>query len=237
MASCYTWFMQQFSSSRGQPIALSASTQSQTYGLFTLAMALTLIGVFISMQFAAAILTSGMHLLLAIVELAIIFTASWWSRSTPLNYILFALFPLLSGITITPYLLYVLTGYANGGAILLNALGATVFMSLSAAALARIVPDLSGFGRGLFLAVIGLIVLGLLQLFVPMFRTQGFELLLSGLGIMVFGMFAAFDIQRVARMSAVGANPFLLALSLYLDIYNLFLYVLRFMTALSGDRR
>jgi FtsH-binding integral membrane protein len=29
----------------------------------------------------------------------------------------------------------------------------------------------------------------------------------------------------------------MMALSLYLDIYNLFLSVLRFMTALSGERR
>ncbi len=36
---------------------------------------------------------------------------------------------------------------------------------------------------------------------------------------------------------SLGANPFLLALSLYLDIFNLFLSVLRFMSVLSGERR
>jgi FtsH-binding integral membrane protein len=227
----------QYSSSSSQPITLSASVQSKVYGLFTLAMALTLLGVFLGMRYAPYLLTSGTYIVFTIVELAVIFTAGWWSRKEPLNYAMFALFPLLSGITITPYILMVLQSYANGPAILFNAVVATVFMSLSAVVLARIAPGLAAFGRSLFFAVIGLIVLSLLQIFFPSLQTQGFELLISGAGIIVFGLFAAFDIQRIARMGALGANPFMLALSLYLDIFNLFLYILRFMTALSGDRR
>ena len=42
----------------------------------------------------------------------------------------------------------------------------------------------------------------------------------------------AYDIQRIQHLSRLGASPFLMALSLYLDIYNLFLYVLRFMLAI-----
>jgi FtsH-binding integral membrane protein len=53
----------------------------------------------------------------------------------------------------------------------------------------------------------------------------------------IFALFTAVDIQRVKMLGRYGANPFLLALSLYLDIFNLFLYILRFMLALSGDRR
>jgi FtsH-binding integral membrane protein len=92
-------------------------------------------------------------------------------------------------------------------------------------------------GRLLFFALIGLVVLGLLQLFVPALQTQSGELIISGLGIAVFAVFLAFDLQRVQAMGRLGANPFLMALSLYLDIFNVFLYILRFMTALSGNRR
>lgn len=227
----------QFSTSRSNPIVLSASTQSQVYGLFTLAMALTFLGVFFGMNFAQYLLSTGLHVMFAIAELAIIFTATWWSRKEPLNYILFALFPVFSGITITPYILMVLAGYANGSQILFNAVGATVFMSLSAVVLARIAPNLAAFGKALFFAVIGLLVMSLLQIFVPALQTQGMELLISGAGIVIFALFTAFDLQRIERLGAVGASPFLLALSLYLDIFNLFIYILRFMTALSGERR
>jgi uncharacterized protein len=226
---------QSFSSAR--PMGLSASTQSQTYLLFTLAMGLTLVGVFLGMMYAQTLLTTGLHFGLAIAELVLIFSAPWWSRTSPLNYILFALFPLFSGITITPYILMLLTGYANGSQILFNAVGATVFISLSAAALSRMAPGLSAIGRSLFYAVLGLIFVSILQIFFPALRTQGMELLISGAGIVIFALFTAFDLQRIEAMGKMGANPFMLALSLYLDIYNLFLFILRFMMSLSGDRR
>lgn len=223
---------------RSQPLTLSASTEAQTYALFALAMGLTVFGVFLGMAAAPALLRSGMHIPLLIAELAIVFTAPWWMGKTPLNYLLFAFFPLLSGITVTPYLMAVLAGYANGGAILLNALLATSFMSASAAVFSRkIAGNLMHLSGILFLAVIGLLVMGILQIFFPLLRTGVFELAVSGGGILVFALFLAVDLQRVAAQSRMGANPILLALSLYLDIFNLFLYVLRFMVALSGERR
>ena len=87
------------------------------------------------------------------------------------------------------------------------------------------------------MGLIGLIVIALLQLFVPSLRTGGMEIVISGIGVVLFAAFTAYDVQRVQALGRLGANPFLLALSLYLDIFNLFLYVLRFMLALSGDRR
>lgn len=216
---------------------MQAGTQSAVYGLFALAMAVTLIGVFFGMLWAQTLLTSGMHVFFAIAELGIIFTAGWWSSKRPLNIVLFVLFPLLSGITITPYLLSILAGFVNGPAILFNATLTTIFISLAAAVLARMAPSLAGFGRALVLALVGLLVLSLAQIFVPALRTQTFELLIAGAGIVLFGAFTAYDLQRIADQGKAGANPFLLAISLYLDIFNLFLMVLRFMTALSGERR
>lgn len=218
-------------------VILSASTQSQTYVLFALAAGLTVVGVFFGMMFAPLLLGSGMHFLFLIAEMIIIFTAALWIERSPLNMILFGAFPLLSGITFTPYILYVLIGYANGASILVNALLATTFMALAAAVLARIAPSLAGLGQILFLAVIGLVFFSIAQIFVPGLRTGAAELLISGGGIVVFALFLALDLQRVARLGRLGASPFLLALHLYLDIFNLLLYVLRFMVALSGERR
>lgn len=227
----------QFSSSRSQPIALSPSTEAQTYLLFTLAMALTLTGVFLGMNFAQTLLSSGMLIFFVIAELALVITSGWWSRRSPLNMILFVLFPILSGITVTPYILSVLVGFENGPAILFNAVSATVAIGLSAAVFARIAPGLSAWGNALLYGILGLLFLSVLQIFFPALRTPGFELAISGAGIVLFALFAAFDIQRIRQMGALGANPFQLALSLYLDIFNLFLMVLRFMTVLSGNRR
>lgn len=220
-----------------QPITLNASVEAQVYGLFAIAMGLTVVGVFIGMQFAAQLLSTGFHLFFLFAELGIIMTSGLWMRRSPLNYLLFGLFPILSGITITPYILYVLLSYANGASILLNAFAATACMAAAAGLFAKTTSwNLGVMGRALFFALIGLIFMGLLQLFFPSLRGTQTELLLSGAGTVIFALFTAYDIQRIQALGRVGANPFMLALSLYLDIFNLFLYVLRFMTALSGRR-
>ncbi|MDA1209122.1 MAG: Bax inhibitor-1 family protein [bacterium] len=231
--------MQHFTATTtGRPISIDQSTESQVYALFGLAMGITVAGVYIGSLYAPTLLHSGFHWFFLIAELALILTARLWVNKSPLNYLLFALFPLLSGFSITPLILSVITEYANGTAILLNALSATGFMAASAAVFARTTSwNLGVMGRGLFFALIGLILLGLMQMFIPGLRTTQFELMLSGAGVVIFGLFTAYDFQRVAQMSRQGANPIMLALSLYLDIFNLFLYILRFMLALSGNRR
>jgi FtsH-binding integral membrane protein len=223
-----------FDTISGQPVSLTGSTESTVYGLFAVAMGLTVFGVYIGMQYALPIMSTGVHLFFLFAELGIIFTSGLWMNKSPLNYLLFGLFPILSGLTITPYLLHVVSSSANGGVILLNALSATAFMAFASMVFARTTSwNLGVMGRALFFALLGLIAMALLQMFVPALRTTQFELMISGAGIVVFSLFTAYDLQRIAKLGKAGANPFMLALSLYLDIFNLFLYILRFMMVLN----
>ena len=231
--------MSYYSPAQSQPIRLSSSTESQTYLLFALAMALTVVGVYFGTLYAPLVYSGGVHILLLIAQVGIILTASKWIDSSPLNYILFGALPIFSGFMITPFIHGVMIGYENGPSILLNALSATVFMAAAGAVFARSTKmDLSWMGSFLVFAVFGLIGLGLMQMFIPSLRAStGFELMLSVGGTVVFALFTVYDLQRIQRMSQAGASPFLLALSLYLDIFNLFLYILRLMLVLYGDRR
>lgn len=228
----------QYSQVTGRPISLQKSTESQIYGLFAVALALTNVGIYLGLQYSSILLNSGVHIFFLIAELGLIFTARLWMDKSPLNYLLFGLFPALSGFTITPYIMHVLAAYANGGTILMNAFAATVFMAGASAVFAKTTSwNLGVLGKGLFFGIIGLIGLGLLQMFVPAFRTTQMELFISGAGVVFFAIFTAYDVQRISQLGRMGANPFMLALSLYLDIFNMFLYVLRFMLVLYGDRR
>ncbi len=217
---------------------LVGSGAAKVYGLLFLALAVTVVGAFAGLTFASSIVASSWIFVLLIAELAIIWTARSWSRSTPLNYVLFVAFPFISGLTLAPIIFILLTGYANGAVILLNALIATALMTASAAVLAAMTKsDFGGmFGRFLLQSLLGLIVFGILQLFFPALRGPGFEMIVSGIGIVTFSLFLAYDIQRLSRRSDLD-SPFLLAISLYLDVFNLFLYVLRFMMAMSGRRQ
>lgn len=219
----------------------SAPVQSglvaQTYGLLFIALLITVVGVMAGAIFALPLLTSGWIFLLFFAELGIIWTAPRWVRSSPLNYLLFGTFPFLSGLTVTPLILSVATGYANGELILLNALLSTGLLTASAAVLAATTRTNLGavWGRFLLQALIGLIIFGLLQMFFPGLRGEMIEMIFSAAGIVIFSLFLAVDFQRLQRQSDLH-SPFLLAISLYLDIFNLFLFVLRFMLAIGGRR-
>ncbi len=221
-----------------QSSSLSSSSVGRVYWYLTLAAFISFLGIVVGATFALPIVSSGWLLLLGIVEIALIWTAPTWVQRAPLNGFLFVLFPFLSGLTITPFILSVALEYANGATILLNAsIATTMLCAASAVYVSMTNTDLSRtIGLFLFQALIGLIVFGLLQVFFPVFRGSGFEMVLSGVGIVTFALFLAVDMQRVVRRSGTD-HPMLLALSLYLDIFNLFLYVVRFMLAMSGNRR
>lgn len=227
-----------FSAPLSHPIVLDRSVLAQTYALVAIALALTAVGVFVGMTFAAPLLTSGWLILLLFAELGIVLTANWWMHSSPLNYLLFGTLPFLIGMTLTPYLALILAGYANGSAIIFNAVIATTLLTAAAGIFGATTSiNLGVFARAMFFSLIGLLIFMILQIFVPALRTGMMEVLASGFGIVLFAGFLAYDVQRIAAMSRLNASPFLMALSLYLDIYNLFLFILRFMIAISGNRR
>ena len=92
--------------------------------------------------------------------------------------------------------------------------------------------DLSKFGSILFMALIGLILCTIVNMFM---RNSMMELLISGAGVLIFTGLTAWDTQAIKRMCAesdpsmIGKVATMGALSLYLDFINLFLYLLRFL--------
>ena len=94
--------------------------------------------------------------------------------------------------------------------------------------------DLTKMGGILFMALIGLIIAGLVNIFL---KSTMFDLIVSGIGVLVFTGLTAWDAQkikqnlRMALDAGEGAQKVALlgSLSLYLDFINLFLYLLRFL--------
>lgn len=92
--------------------------------------------------------------------------------------------------------------------------------------------DLSSMGRLLFMALIGLIIATVVNIFV---KSSGFDLICSYIGVIVFVGLTAWDSQKIKQWLATreymdeSAQKIALlgALTLYLDFINLFLYLLR----------
>lgn len=84
--------------------------------------------------------------------------------------------------------------------------------------------DLTGMGSILFIGLLALIVVSLIGIFVHLTILQ---LVISAGGALLFTGFLIFDLNRIARSGDVSqGDAILLAVSVYLDILNLFLSLL-----------
>lgn len=98
--------------------------------------------------------------------------------------------------------------------------------------------DLSGMGSFLIMGVIGLIIAGLVNIFL---QSSMMQFIISVLGVLIFAGLTAYDTQRLkmtyyelgGNQTAMGVATSYGALSLYLDLINMF----QFLLALFGDRR
>jgi len=92
--------------------------------------------------------------------------------------------------------------------------------------------DLTSWGKYLFMALIGLIIASVVNIFT---KSSGLEMILNYLGVLIFVGLTAYDSQKIKQMmlqamdSGEQAQKIALigALSLYLDFINLFIYLLR----------
>ncbi|OHC95756.1 MAG: hypothetical protein A3H25_16410 [Sphingomonadales bacterium RIFCSPLOWO2_12_FULL_63_15] len=93
--------------------------------------------------------------------------------------------------------------------------------------------DLSAFGTFLIMGVVGLFVAMLINLFL---KSSVMDLVISGVGVLLFAGLTAYDTQKIKSMYAyvqgtdmMGKTVIMGALNLYLDFINMFLFLLRFM--------
>ena len=92
--------------------------------------------------------------------------------------------------------------------------------------------DLTSMGKILFMALIGIIIATVVNIFL---KSSGLEMIVSYLGVLIFVGLTAYDSQKIKNMllmapdAGEGAQKLALlgALTLYLDFINLFIYLLR----------
>ncbi|MFN3384992.1 MAG: Bax inhibitor-1/YccA family protein, partial [Candidatus Thermochlorobacter sp.] len=134
---------------------------------------------------------------------------------------LFFLYSALNGITLSSvFLIYNLGSIA--GVFLITA-GTFGIMSLYGLTTQR---DLSSFGNLLFMALIGIVIAALVNLFIA---SSVINLIISAVGVLVFTGLTAYDAQRIKAMASSaldgeseGKIAVIGALSLYLNFINLF---------------
>jgi FtsH-binding integral membrane protein len=174
-----------------------------------------------------------MGLLVAELLLAVLFTALFNRLSFNVASILFGLYALLTGVSISPiFLLYTQESIALTFFVTAGTFGA---MSLFGYFTKK---DLSPWGRYLMMGLFGIIIASVVNLFM---QSSRLEWITTYVGVVVFVLLTAYDTQKIKNLlverDELNEGSLKLALlgsfMLYLDFINLFLKLLR----LFGKRK
>ena len=170
---------------------------------------------------------------LIIAEFAMVIGLSWGARrlSGAVAALMFVAYAALNGLTLSGvFLAYRLGTVGEAFVVTAGTYGA---MSVYGAVTKK---DLSGWGSFLFMGLFGLVLAGLVNMFL---HSDLLSFVWSCAAIVVFAGLTAYDNQKLraihasAGYSSAGNLAILGALTLYLDFVNLFLAVLR----IFGRRR
>lgn len=172
---------------------------------------------------------------LAIAELALVIglTAAINKLSLTTATLMFVIYSIINGATMSfIFLLYTTSSIANVFFITAGTFAAMALFGYFTK------TDLTSMGKILMMALIGIIIATIVNIFT---KSDGLAVILNYLGVLVFVGLTAYDSQKIKEMllmapdTGEGAQKIALfgALSLYLDFINLFLYLLRIL----GSRR
>jgi len=171
---------------------------------------------------------SALMWILVLVELGLVFgiSAGINKMKSSTATALFYLFAVVNGLMLFPiFLVYTHTSIAKTFFITAGTFGAMSIFGYTTK------TDLTKWGSFLFMALIGLIIVSVVNIFT---KSTQLDWIISGAGVLIFIGLSAYDTWQIKRMAeaapsdSVGRLATIGALSLYLDFINMFLYLLRF---------
>ncbi|WIA21056.1 hypothetical protein OEZ86_004936 [Tetradesmus obliquus] len=166
-------------------------------------------------------------------SLGLVLLLSCWEqarRQHPLNLIFLFSFTACEAV-----LVGTISSMYNTDIVLIAAtltVGITLCLSLYALQTKR---DFTAAGGILFSLLFALIGAGILSIF---FRNRVMDIVVSGVGAALFGCYIVFDVQLMVGSGSYSISPdeyVLAAINIYLDIVNLFLYLLRLVQEIQGN--
>ena len=222
--------------STDRELALSAAFPAlmrKVYVWMTLALAITALtayGVASTPALLTAIYTSKVLFWgLIIAELGLVFYVSARIQRLSLSTatLLFILYSIINGATLA----FIFALYSTSIIVQTFVVTAGTFGAMAVYGYFT-KKDLTSWGRLLLMALIGLIIAGVVNIFL---HNSTMDLIISGIGVLVFVGLTAYDSQKIKQMLLMQEDmgetaqkvALMGALSLYLDFINLFLYLLR----------
>ncbi len=217
---------------RGMTPAASVSTTDRltfikkVYSLLAMSMGTAAVGAYLGSGPLLLLVAPNM-MLFFILQIALIFFASFAARKPGLNMVALFSFTTVSGLTLGPLL------YQVGPSIAAEAFALTAItfagLSLYVVYSRKDFSFMSGF---LMTGLIVLVVGGLLNMF--FIQSGMMHFVMSGASVLLFSGFILYDTSNILRY--YGTDEYVSAtLALYLDILNLFIALLSILGIMSDD--
>ena len=154
-------------------------------------------------------------------------TLMWKRNSYPTNFYLLGLFTLIEAYTVGT-----VTSFYDSK-IVLEALLLTagIFLALTLFTF-QTKYDFASWGSFLYIGLWGLIMTSFIGMFFP--HSSGFELVYSVVGCVIFSGYILYDTSAILLRHSVD-EYIMASISLYLDVINLFLNILRILNSMNND--
>ena len=204
-----------------------------TYMLLGLSMIPTVLGALVGIQMGFSFF-AGSPMISFLVFMGVAFAFMWGierSKNSGLGVALLLGFTFFMGLMLSRILQYTL-GFSNGGTLIAMAAGGTGAIFFTLAGVATVTKkDFSFLGKFLFIGMIVVLLAAVANIF---FMIPALALTISALSVMIFSAYILYDISRI--VNGGETNYVMATLSVYLDIYNVFVSLLNLLTALAGNR-
>ena len=207
----------------------TASLLSKVLWITTVGFLFTAAGAYV----APALMGGISYIGLFILTFGLIFAINFATRRAPtLALVLFYAFTFLMGVEVGPLIKAYL--HVPGGTVVVFQAALTTAVGMFAMGLiAQVVRfDYRKVYNYVFAALIGLVVLGVLSMFVH-FISPG---LYAWATLAIFSVLLLLDFMRL-KDGAMGLSPVQMSLSIYLDALNIFIALLQIFGSGSGNRR
>lgn len=204
-----------------------------TYMMLALTMIPTVIGAFIGLSINFSFM-AGSPIISSLVMFAVMMGmlfAVTALRNSVWGVVALLGFTFVAGLFLGPILQFALH-LKNGAQLVGIAAGGTGIIFFSLATIATVTKkDFSFMGKFLFIGLILMVVASLANLF---FQIPALALTISAIGVLIFSAYILFDVSRI--VTGGETNYVMATLSLYLDIYNLFISLLQLLMAFAGEK-
>jgi modulator of FtsH protease len=209
-----------------------ATLVKRTYGLIFLSILVTMAGVAFTFTQPGLMQAVSQHYIIAsLCIFAPLIMAQRAAREFPKNIILTFLFAFVEGVWLAP-LLYFSESRTPGVVTQAALLTFAAFGVLTLYALFSR-RDFSAWGSFFTVGLVVLIVASIINMFVA---SAAGSLWIAAVGVMIMSGLLVFDTWRLLRSGQLGQDDYVMAaVSIYLDLLNMFLFILRLLS--GGNRR